>query len=275
MDPGKSFTWTQVASRQRVFALVVRQGWWAALSLLILLLAVGYVWRRSLKQKQAPSAVEATQLADVPPGPSLGPPGGEEVRILAGASRSFIDHADKLWNADAWFTGGTAVKSPNEHIARTLDPGFYRTSRQGQFRYDIPLHKGVYELRLHFAETVYGPESSGTEGKAAALWLCARTASLCSAVSMWWPTPVQGLTADVKVFTGIEPAADGLLHLEFSADNGQQAILSAIEILPGVRGRFVLFAFWPGRRHTTRTTAIGGALTTTSMADSWLPMPRR
>ncbi len=27
-----------------------------------------------------------------------------------------------------------------------------------------------------------------------------------------------------------------MLHLEFSADNGQQAILSAIEILPGIRG---------------------------------------
>jgi hypothetical protein len=43
-------------------------------------------------------------------------------------------------------------------------------------------------------------------------------------------------TADVKIFTDIIPASDGLLHLEFSGEDGKQAILSAIEILPGFRG---------------------------------------
>jgi hypothetical protein len=43
-------------------------------------------------------------------------------------------------------------------------------------------------------------------------------------------------TADVKVFTGISPATDGLLHLEFFGEDGKQAALSAIEILPGFRG---------------------------------------
>ena len=43
-------------------------------------------------------------------------------------------------------------------------------------------------------------------------------------------------TADVKVFPEISPAADGVLHLEFAGENGKQATLSAIEILPGVRG---------------------------------------
>lgn len=94
----------------------------------------------------------------------IGPPPGDEVRILAGATRSFVDHAGKLWSADTWVTGGSAVKGPPQHTWRTLDPEFYRTSRQGAFRYDIPLKKGVYELRLHFAETTYGPESTGTGG---------------------------------------------------------------------------------------------------------------
>jgi len=40
----------------------------------------------------------------------------------------------------------------------------------------------------------------------------------------------------VKVFTDIQPAADGQLHLEFAGEEGKQAILSAIEILPGFRG---------------------------------------
>ena len=34
----------------------------------------------------------------------------------------------------------------------------------------------------------------------------------------------------------MEPAADGLLHLEFAGQEGKQATLSAIEILPGFRG---------------------------------------
>jgi hypothetical protein len=40
----------------------------------------------------------------------------------------------------------------------------------------------------------------------------------------------------VKVFPDISPAADGKLHLGFYSVKGDSAILSAIEILPGIRG---------------------------------------
>jgi len=160
---------------------------------------------------------------------------GEELRILAGAGRSFVDHAGKLWIADAWFDGGTAVKSSIPHIGRTQDPGFYRTSRQGQFRYAIPLKKGIYELRLHFAETVYDPESTGTGGEGSRLMTVrANGTSLLNRFDIVADAGASR-TADVKVFTDIAPALDGLLHLEFSAEDGKQAILSAIEILPGFR----------------------------------------
>jgi hypothetical protein len=42
--------------------------------------------------------------------------------------------------------------------------------------------------------------------------------------------------ADVKDFPDISPAADGMLHLNFSGVNGSPATLSAVEILPGVSG---------------------------------------
>ena len=42
-------------------------------------------------------------------------------------------------------------------------------------------------------------------------------------------------TADVKVFTGISPNSDGQLHLSFSSVRGGSAMLSAIEILPGLQ----------------------------------------
>jgi hypothetical protein len=218
--------------RSRAFAW--RLGWIAGL--VFLSFAIWYVWHLSRQQKPTPHEGEQAPLGGTAVEPLLGPPGGEEVRILAGAGRSFVDHADKMWSADEGFTGGTEVKSSIEHIARTLNPGFYRTSRQGQFRYDIPLRKGVYELHLHFAETVYGPESSGTGGEGSRIMnVRANGVPLLSEFDVVADAGASS-TADVKVFTGIEPAADGKLHLEFSANNGQQAILSAIEILPGIRG---------------------------------------
>ena len=43
--------------------------------------------------------------------------------------------------------------------------------------------------------------------------------------------------ADDRVFPGLSPAKDGRLHLEFAGENGTNATLAAIEILPGVGAR--------------------------------------
>lgn len=169
--------------------------------------------------------------------PTIGLPPGDEIRILAGSPRSYVDHAGKLSNADTWFSGGTAVHSDVRHIDRTQDPSFYRSSRQGQFRYDIPLKPGVYELHLHFAETVYGPDNSGMGGEGSRLFsvrangqpLLTRFDILADAGG--------GDIADDRVFTDLSPARDGRLHLEFAGEDGKDAAVSAIEILPGVRGR--------------------------------------
>jgi len=213
--------------------------WFVLVSAVVVLaavLAVVYYWRPVPRQAQrgpAAAAGDSTPLS-VAASP-FGPPPGDEVRILAGASRSFVDHAGKLWSADTWATGGEAVKGPAQHIFRTLDPDFYRTSRQGQFRYDIPLRKGVYELRLHFAETTYGPESTGGEGSRI-MTVRANGATLLSGFDIAADAGASR-TADVKVFANVEPAADGKLHLEFSGEDGRQAELSAIEITPGAHGQ--------------------------------------
>lgn len=201
------------------------------------LVLVGIYIRTIRKQSQASPATGASPAASATAELPFGPPLGDEVRILAGATRSFVDHAGKLWNADTWSTGGSAVKGPVQHIWRTLDPDFYRASRQGQFRYDIPLRKGVYELRLHFAETTYGPESTGAGGEGSRIMTVrANGAPLLTRFDVAADAGASR-TADVKVFPNIEPAADGKLHLEFTADDGRPAALSAIEITPGVRGQ--------------------------------------
>jgi len=208
----------------------------AGFVVVVLGLGIGYPWYLiHLQRTPVPIAVPerpAAEISDM----QFGPPGGDEIRILAGATRSFVDHAGKLWSADVAFTGGTAVKNSIQHIDRTQDPDFYRTSRQGQFRYDIPLKKGIYELRLHFAETVYGPESTGTGGEGSRIMTVrANGRPLLSNFDVVADSG-ESRTADVKVFPDIAPAADGQLHLEFAGDDGKLATLSAIEILPGVRG---------------------------------------
>ena len=219
------------------FHLSGRRTRWFAAAFAVLLLGLGCAWLVLIQTKQTPPAAVSNQPSELPAESHLGPPMGEEVRILAGAGRSFVDHAGKLWNADAWFSGGTAVQSSVLNIWRTQNPGFYRTSRQGQFSYAIPLKKGIYELRLHFAETVYDPESTGTGGEGSRLMtLRANGQTLLTRFDIVADAGASR-TADVKVFTDIQPAADGLLHLDFSGEDGKQAILSAIEILPGFRGR--------------------------------------
>lgn len=166
--------------------------------------------------------------------PRVGLPVGDEIRILAGATRSYVDRSGKLWSPDTYFTGGTAVRSSVQHIWRSQDPAIYRSSRQGDFSYDIPLKPGVYELRLHFAETYYGPEDPGGGGEGSRIMnVSANGKPLVSGLDVLADAS-GGRTADVKVFSDIAPAPDGVLHLAFSSVTGR-GMVSAIEILPGYR----------------------------------------
>jgi hypothetical protein len=209
---------------------------WLFASLVLLVIGLGCAVLVLRHNRQTGPQAASNQPSGPYPDAQLGPPIGDEIRILAGSGRSFVDHAGKLWSADTWFEGGTAVKSTAQHIGRTQSPDFYRSSRQGQFRYAIPLKKGIYELRLHFAETVYDPESTPAGGEGSRLMTVrANGKTLLTSFDIVADAGASR-TADVKVFTGISPATDGLLHLEFFGDDGKQATLSAIEILPGFRG---------------------------------------
>jgi hypothetical protein len=209
-----------------------RATWVVELVIVVVVLGLGWLAiRRPKEHLETQATAPPAQLAA---GPLIGPPPGDEVRILAGSSRSYVDHADKMWKADAWFTGGNAVKNEARYIARTQDSSFYRTSREGEFRYDIPLKPGIYELHLHFAETVYGEENTGVGGEGSRLMAVrANGQSLLSHFDVMADAGGDRI-ADDRVFPGLSPAKDGRLHLEFAGENGTNATLSAIEILPGV-----------------------------------------
>jgi hypothetical protein len=189
------------------------------------------------RQTSLPVAPSAPSSPQAMLAPSVGLPVGDEIRILTGASRNYVDRSGKPWGPDAYFTGGSAVRSSIQHIWRTQDPTIYRTSRQGDFTYDIPLKTGTYELHLHFAETFYGPDAVGGGGEGSrVMTITANGKPLLTDFDVLADSG-GGRTADVKVFTEIAPASDGKLHLGFSSVKGGRAIVSAIEILPGLRGR--------------------------------------
>jgi hypothetical protein len=124
-----------------------------------------------------------------------------------------------------------------QHIWRTQDSSIYRSSRQGDFRYDIPLKAGTYELHLHFAETFYGPEEIGGGGEGSRVMTVNANGKMLLNDFDVVMDAGGSRTADIKVFTGVSPAEDGQLHLNFSSVRGGSAMLSAIEILPGLAER--------------------------------------
>jgi hypothetical protein len=203
---------------------------------ILVLTALTIFWMRTRPPKQVAVPVAEKGPASFADDLGVGLPAGEEVRILCGATHSLVDHAGKMWNADMWFSGGAPVKSTVQHIWRTQEAAFYRTSRQGDFRYDIPLRAGIYELRLHFAETVYGPESTGTGGEGNRIMTVRANGRTLLAAFDVAADASASRTADVKVFPDVGPANDGQLHLEFAGEQGKQATISAIEIVPGQKG---------------------------------------
>jgi hypothetical protein len=187
------------------------------------------------------------------PAPNRGATEGGEIRILAGSNVTrYQDHSGKIWSGDRYFTGGTPDRSEKQFIYRTLDSEIYRVSRQGDFNYDIPLKPGVYELRLHFAETFFGPEELVGGGETSRLMHM-----IANGKPLLWMYDIYAnaggaRTADVRVFKDITPAEDGFLHLKFSSRPNAKALLNAIEILPGV----------PGRIHPVRITPHNAAVFT-------------
>jgi len=190
-----------------------------------------------LTRRPSPRVETAPSSSQSPPEPTVGLPVGEEIHILAGSTRKYVDHSGKLWSPDAYFAGGNAVQSTVQHISRTQDPILYRSSRQGDFTYNIPLKAGIYELRLHFAETLYGPENSGGGGEGSrTMTVAANGFPLLQDFDVLADAGGER-TAEVKVFHDVSPASDGQLHLSFSSAKSGSAMVSAIEILPGVRGQ--------------------------------------
>jgi hypothetical protein len=164
------------------------------------------------------------------PAPSA-PPSGD-FRMIAGSASSYTDRSGRTWGADRFFSAGTALVRPSERIFRTLDPDIYRHLRTGDFRYDIPLKPGSYELRLHFAETGLADSMSAeSSGEGQRIF---RVSVNGERILDFFDVVADAAGANVaneRVFRDISPAGDGFLHLAFLPIKGT-AMLSGIEVLP-------------------------------------------
>jgi hypothetical protein len=192
-----------------------------------------FVWTRAAGEKPVP--VPAAAKAPVAPEPVHS--AAEEVRILAGSSAAqVVDHGGNTWSGDRNYEGGEERSVSPRPIANTQDPAIYYHRRQGKFAYHIPLKKGVYELRLYFAETVFGENNVAGGGETTRVFQIRANGVAIQPFLDVTSDAAGSNTADIKVYKDIRPADDGMLHLEFVTLNNEVPFVNGIEIAPSQPG---------------------------------------
>ena len=143
-------------------------------------------------------------------------------RSLVGENRpSYTDRAGYSWQLDRICTGGTSFTATDRPILGTEDRTLFLGGRSGTFQCRIPVPAGKYEAHLYFAET------AGLQENARYVVLSINGAA---PVTLDVVDDAAGDDiAIVKVFPGIQPEADGTIHIDFTSP---QSFLNALEIVP-------------------------------------------
>lgn len=151
------------------------------------------------------------------------------IRIEAGSAEPYTDGLGRVWAGDYGFTGGGMADRGTLEIAGTTDDRLYQTERWEAAGYSFILANGLYEVRLHLAETFAGIAAAGqrvfsvtAEGTSPTGW---------SDIDIFAEAGAN--TALVK--SGIVAVTDNYLDLAFTA-SVNSPLVSAIEILPVAGG---------------------------------------
>jgi hypothetical protein len=206
--------------------------WFAAAAALLLAVSLPWGIWSVRASRMPPRSGRAPAIAPTPSYPIAAAIGSSSLRILCGwTGGEYVDRSGNAWQNDQYFQGGTVFDTINHPIVGARDPRLYNIRREGAFHYDIPLKPGVYELRLHFAETVYGENNAAGGGETSRVFNVFINDR--KALDEFDVVEDAGAsTADIRVFKDVSPAADGELHLRFEA-HSNLPILSGIEIQPG------------------------------------------
>jgi hypothetical protein len=153
----------------------------------------------------------------------------DALRMLVGADRSsYTDQSGRTWIPDKYCTGGTPFKVADQQILGTEDPAIFLGGIRGAFHCKFPVHQGLYEVHLLFAET--GDVQDITRN--VIFTINGGTSNNLDIVD----DAAGSNTATTQIFTGIKPEDDGTIHLDFVND---QSLLNAVEILPEPSGRIL------------------------------------
>lgn len=197
----------------------------------LIVLAVAAIALAGVFLWKAPAGKTGKVAASPVAGAAIAP--SQEIRILSGLqSGTYTDRFGRTWQSDRYFQGGAVYESASHPIAAARDPHLFRSRREGAFTYDVPLPPGVYELRLYFAETLYGENNMAGGGETSRIFnVFANGVEILPEFDVIEETGAS--TADVRAFKDMSPASDGKLHLKFEPKTNP-AMVSAIEITPGI-----------------------------------------
>jgi hypothetical protein len=150
------------------------------------------------------------------------------VRIVAQSS-PVTDSDGRWWAADEYFLGGTLVCHSQE-VLNPPEKVLFHGERYGNFAYRIPLAPGKYRVTLHFAETWFGTAASNYADPASRSFdVYANGTALLRNYQVSKDAGGAGRSV-MKVFTDLEPNAQGTLLLEFVPVKNY-AEVNAIEIV--------------------------------------------
>lgn len=165
------------------------------------------------------------------PGSAVGQDPLSEVRVIAGYTGSdIIDSSGERWTSDRFFSGGGVLPNIGRIAKRTSRPFLYANWRSGEFAYNVPLKKGVYELRLFFISA-----ARPSEERLADFNVFLNGQPLLTSYDSYASTQSVNY-ADEVVFKDVSPDRDGLLKLWF-LNAIETPMLNALEIVPGIPGR--------------------------------------
>ena len=173
-----------------------------------------------------------------------------EIRIAAGHTGApYVDVWGRRWEADRYYDGGVQRLGPRHFFPPVADDGFLKSLRQAlstdimvaqserQFRYDIPLDPGVYELKLYFADPLREPDVARKEDGQNSRHFQVNVNGNPLLVDFDPIADAGSAAVDVRAFKDITPAQDGKLHLQFVAGWGAPPFVSAFELSKGTAGR--------------------------------------
>jgi Malectin domain len=213
--------------------------WQLALALIVAAVSVAILAvKRAARPKVGQGAPTATAVpvpltkASMPAAASA----VSAVRIIAGYSvKDYVNGSGETWGPDRYYTGGHVIVEPQIFIARAPDPTLFKTAREGEFSYNIPLKPGTYELRLYFVETEYGPGTPRGGGENSRVFSINMNGKpLLTDFDIYSDAGGTNI-ADERVFKDVSPAADGELHLSFVKEISYP-ILNALDIFPSPPG---------------------------------------